>query len=143
MTSTSCWSIRAASPRVFLHSGTNAVQFRAAPGLPCCHRHGTRAAARGLTAQPGADNIVLVCPMRGRTIEPVPLRVQRDGPLPIAEQIAEQLMTLLRSGRLRAVQRLPPVRVLAGFRRANRNTGGKGYAVLARPGKILNTASRD
>ena len=64
----------------------------------------------------------------------MPLRVQRDGPLPIAEQIAEQLMTLLRSGRLRAGQRLPPVRVLAGFLRVNRNTVGKVYAALERTG---------
>src|SRR2546425_4799725 len=77
-------------------------------------------AAQGLTAYPGAGSIVIVCPIRGRTIEPVPLRVQRDGPLPIAEQIAEQLMTLLRSGRLRAGQRLPPVRVLAGVLRVHR-----------------------
>jgi len=99
-------------------------------------------AAQGLTAYPGAGSIVLVCPIRGRTIEPVPLRVQRDGPLPIAEQIAEQLMTLLRSGRLRAGQRLPPVRVLAGFLRVNRNTVGKVYAALERTGYLLTTPGR-
>ena len=72
----------------------------------------------------------------------MPLRVQRDGPLPIAEQIAEQLMTLLRSGRLRAGQRLPPVRVLAGFLRVNRNTVGKVYAALERTGYLLTTPGR-
>src|SRR3989475_2056724 len=142
MTATSCWSIRTSSPRGFLRPGTNAVQVRAAPGLPCCHRHGTRAGRAGLTAYPGAGSIVIVCLMRGRTIEPVPLRVQRDGPLPIGEQIAEQLMTLLRSGRLRAGQRLPPVRVLAGFLRVNRNTVGKVYAALERSGYLLTTPGR-
>ena len=72
----------------------------------------------------------------------MPLRVQRDGPLPIAKQIAEQLMTLLRSGRLRAGQRLPPVRVLAGFLRVNRNTVGKVYAALERSGYLLTTPGR-
>src|SRR3989442_15945033 len=98
-------------------------------------------AAQGLTAYPGAGSIVLVCPIRGRTIEPVPLRVQRDGPLPIAEQIAEQLMTLLRSGRLRAGQRLPPVRVLAGFPRADRDPGGKAYGA-GEPTGYLRTTPR-
>src|SRR3989442_11500702 len=91
-------------------------------------------AAQGLTAYPGAGSIVLVCPIRGRTIEPVPLRVQRDGPLPIAEQIAEQLMTLLRSGRLRAGQRLPPVRVLAGLLGVNPKTVGKANGAREGPG---------
>ena len=38
----------------------------------------------------------------------MPLRVRRDGPLPIAEQIAAQLRALIRAGRLRAGERLPP-----------------------------------
>src|SRR5574341_2048208 len=77
-----------------------------------------------LTAAARDGRIVLVCPTVNRTIESVPLQVRRDGPLPIAGQIAEQLVALVRSGRLRAGERLPPVRVLAGFLRVNRNTVG-------------------
>ncbi len=77
-----------------------------------------------------------------RTIESVPLQVRRDGPLPIAGQIAEQLVALVRSGRLGAGERLPPVRVLAGFLRVNRNTVGKVYAALERSGYLVTTPGR-
>src|SRR2546427_8258686 len=142
MTSTSCWSIRTSSPRVFSARARMPCSFAPRRVSPVVIVTGPGRAAQGLTAYPGAGSIVLVCPIRGRTIEPVPLRVQRDGPLPIAEQIAEQLMTLLRSGRLRAGQRLPPVRVLAGFLRVNRNTVGKVYAALERTGYLLTTPGR-
>ncbi len=83
-----------------------------------------------------------MCPTPNRTIESVPLQVRRDGPLPIAGQIAEQLVALVRSGRLRAGERLPPVRVLAGFLRVNRNTVGKVYAALERAGYLVTTPGR-
>src|SRR5881296_1645084 len=70
------------------------------------------------------------------------LRVRRDGPLPIAEQIAAQLRGLIRAGRLRAGERLPPVRVLAGFLRVNRNTVAKVYATLERDGALVTTQGR-
>ena len=72
----------------------------------------------------------------------MPLRVRRDGPLPIAEQIAAQLRALIRAGRLRAGERLPPVRVLAGFLRVNRNTVAKVYAALERDGALVTTQGR-
>jgi len=72
----------------------------------------------------------------------MPLRVRRDGPLPIAEQIAAQLRGLIRAGRLRAGERLPPVRVLAGFLRVNRNTVAKVYAALERDGALVTTQGR-
>lgn len=83
-----------------------------------------------------------MCPTRNRTIDTVPLRVRRDGPLPIAGQIAEQLLALIRTGRLRAGERLPPVRVLAGFLRVNRNTVAKVYAALERQGSLVTTPGR-
>ncbi len=83
-----------------------------------------------------------MCPIRARTIGPFPLRVRRDGPLPIADQIAEQLLALIRGGRLRAGERLPPVRVLAGFLRVNRNTVAKVYAALERGGSLVTTRGR-
>ncbi len=95
-----------------------------------------------MTAKPRDANIVLVCPTANRTTESVPLQVRRDGPLPIAGQIAEQLVALVRSGRLRAGERLPPVRVLAGFLRVNRNTVGKVYASLERAGYLVTTPGR-
>lgn len=72
----------------------------------------------------------------------MPLQVRRDAPLPIAEQIAEQLRGLIRAGRLRAGARLPPVRVLAGFLRVNRNTVAKVYAGLERDGILVTTQGR-
>src|SRR5439155_4412743 len=69
----------------------------------------------------------------------MPLRVRRDGPLPIAEQIAAQLRALIRAGRLRAGERLPPVRVLAGFLRVNRNTVAKVFCALERDGVLVTT----
>lgn len=72
----------------------------------------------------------------------MPLRVSREGPLPIAAQIAEQLVALVRSGRLRGGARLPPVRMLAGFLRVNRNTVAKVYAALERAGYLLTTPGR-
>lgn len=72
----------------------------------------------------------------------MPLQVRRDAPLPIAEQIAEQLVALVRAGRLRVGQRLPPVRVLAGFLRVNRNTVAKVYAALERRGYLATTPGR-
>lgn len=72
----------------------------------------------------------------------MPLAVRRDGPLPIARQIAEQLVGLIRSGSLRPGDRLPPVRVLAGFLRVNRNTVAKVYAQLERDGWLATTRGR-
>lgn len=66
----------------------------------------------------------------------------RNGPLPIAEQIAAQLRALIRSGRLRSGDRLPPVRVLAGFLRVNRNTVAKVYGALERSGILTTTPGR-
>ncbi len=83
-----------------------------------------------------------MCPINARTIPLAPLRVHREAPLPIAEQIADQLTALIRSGRLRAGERLPPVRVLAGFLRVNRNTVAKVYASLERAGILLTTPGR-
>jgi len=75
-------------------------------------------------------------------MESVPLQVHRTGPLPIADQLAEQLVALVRSGRLAPGERLPPVRVLAGFLRVNRNTVGKVYAALERAGYLVTTPGR-
>lgn len=72
----------------------------------------------------------------------MPLAVRRDAPLPIARQIAEQLVALIRSGSLRAGDRLPPVRVLAGFLRVNRNTVAKVYAGLEAEGWLATTRGR-
>lgn len=70
------------------------------------------------------------------------MRVRRDGPLPIAGQITDQLVALIRSGRLRAGGRLPPVRTLAGFLRVNRNTVAKVYASMERAGYLTTTQGR-
>jgi DNA-binding transcriptional regulator YhcF (GntR family) len=72
----------------------------------------------------------------------MPLRVTRDGPLSIAGQIGTQLRGLIHSGRLRPGDRLPPVRVLAGFLRVNRNTVAKVYASLERAGVVSTTPGR-
>ncbi len=83
-----------------------------------------------------------MCPIETRTIEPTPLRVSRDHPLPIAEQIESQLTALIRTGTLRPGERLPPVRVLAGFLRVNRNTVAKVYASLERARVVTTTPGR-
>ena len=70
------------------------------------------------------------------------MRVRRDGPLPIARQIADQLVALIRSGSLHPGGRLPPVRVLAGFLRVNRNTVAKVYLALERDGWLATTQGR-
>lgn len=70
------------------------------------------------------------------------MRVRRDGPLPIARQIADQLQALIRGGQLGPGDRLPPVRVLAGFLRVNRNTVAKVYAALERAGWVVTTPGR-
>lgn len=62
--------------------------------------------------------------------------------MPIAEQIAVQLRALIRTGRLRPGDRLPPVRVLAGFLRVNRNTVAKVYAALEQAGVLSTTPGR-
>lgn len=72
----------------------------------------------------------------------MPVRVRRDGPLPIARQIADQLVALIRGGTLRPGDRLPPVRVLAGFLRVNRNTVAKVYAALERERWLVTTRGR-
>jgi len=72
----------------------------------------------------------------------VPLDVRRDGPAPIARQIADQLASLIRGGTLAAGERLPPVRVLAGFLRVNRNTVAKVYRDLERAGWIESSRGR-
>ncbi len=72
----------------------------------------------------------------------MPVRVRRDGPLSIAAQIADQLLALIRGGALRAGDRLPAVRVLAGFLRVNRNTVAKVYAELERGGWLAPTPGR-
>lgn len=72
----------------------------------------------------------------------MPVQVRRDGPLPIARQLAEQLVALVRTGTLNPGDRLPPVRVLAGFLRVNRNTVAKVYTVLEREGWIESTPGR-
>lgn len=51
-------------------------------------------------------------------------------------------MALIRAGTLASGDRLPPVRVLAGFLRVNRNTVAKVYGVLEREGWIASTAGR-
>lgn len=81
-----------------------------------------------------------MCPTAARTIPAV--RVTRDGPLPIARQIADQIIALIRSGELRPGDRLPPVRVLAGFLRVNRNTVAKVYLALERDGWLATTQGR-
>ncbi len=86
--------------------------------------------------------IVLMRPIKTRTIQPSALRVARDAPLPIADQIADQLTSLIRTGKLRAEERLPPVRVLAGFLRVNRNTVAKVYKSLKRVGVLTTTIGR-
>ncbi len=85
---------------------------------------------------------VLMCPIETRTIGSTPLRVSRDHPLPIAEQIESQLTALIRTGTLRPGERLPPVRVLAGFLRVNRNTVAKVYAALERARVVTTTPGR-
>jgi DNA-binding transcriptional regulator YhcF (GntR family) len=68
--------------------------------------------------------------------------VRRDGPAPIARQIAEQIAALIRGGTLAPGDRLPPVRVLAGFLRVNRNTVAKVYRDLERAGWIESSRGR-
>lgn len=72
----------------------------------------------------------------------MPVRVRREGPLPIARQIGDQLVALIRTGTLRPGDRLPPVRVLAGFLRVNRNTVAKVYAALERDHWLITTRGR-
>lgn len=62
--------------------------------------------------------------------------------MPVAEQIGDQLVALIRAGRLRVGERLPPVRGLAGFLRVNRNTVAKVYAALERSGFLTTTRGR-
>lgn len=82
-----------------------------------------------------------MCPTNARPID-VPLRVRRDAPSPIAAQIADQIVTLIRAGHLRGGNRLPPVRMLAGFLRVNRNTVAKVYSSLERSGFLVTTPGR-
>lgn len=70
------------------------------------------------------------------------MRVRRDGPQPIVGQITDQLVALIRGGQLAPGDRLPPVRVLAGFLRVNRNTVAKVYAALERDGWLVSTPGR-
>lgn len=72
----------------------------------------------------------------------MPVRVRRDGPHPIARQIADQVIALIRGGDLRPGERLPPVRRLAGFLRVNRNTVAKAYAALEAEGWLVTTRGR-
>jgi len=60
----------------------------------------------------------------------------------MARQIADQLQALIRAGQLAPGDRLPPVRVLAGFLRVNRNTVAKVYAALEREGWVVTTPGR-
>ena len=83
-----------------------------------------------------------MCPISSRTIQTVPLEVRRDDPAPIARQIADQIAALIRSGTLAAGERLPPVRVLAGFLRVNRNTVARVYRDLEREGWIESSRGR-
>ncbi|MDQ7843735.1 MAG: GntR family transcriptional regulator [Armatimonadota bacterium] len=62
--------------------------------------------------------------------------------MPIARQIAGQLQALIRAGHLAPGDRLPPVRVLAGFLRVNRNTVAKVYAALEREGWVVTAPGR-
>lgn len=77
-----------------------------------------------------------------RTIRRVPLQLRRDGPSPIARQIADQLVGLIRAGDLAPGERLPTVRMLAGFLRVNRNTVAKVYKALEREGWIESSPGR-
>jgi DNA-binding transcriptional regulator YhcF (GntR family) len=77
-----------------------------------------------------------------RTTVSVPLSIRRDAPSPIVRQIADQLVALVRAGTLPAGERLPPVRMLAGFLRVNRNTVAKVYAALERQGWIESVRGR-
>lgn len=70
------------------------------------------------------------------------MRVRRGGPRPIAGQIADQLVALIRAGRLAPGDRLPPVRVLAGFLRVNRNTVAKVYTTLERERWLVTAPGR-
>lgn len=81
-----------------------------------------------------------MCPTSTRTIPA--LRVRRDGPRPIVGQITDQLVALIRGGRLAPGDRLPPVRVLAGFLRVNRNTVARVYAALEREGWLVTAPGR-
>jgi DNA-binding transcriptional regulator YhcF (GntR family) len=72
----------------------------------------------------------------------VPVAVRRGDPAPIARQIADQIAALIRSGALAAGEQLPPVRVLAGFLRVNRNTVAKVYRDLEREGVIESSRGR-
>jgi len=72
----------------------------------------------------------------------VPLYVHRDAPSPIVRQIADQLVALIRAGTLPPGERLPTVRLLAGFLRVNRNTVAKVYAALERQGWIESVRGR-
>lgn len=83
-----------------------------------------------------------MCPTTARTTFSVPLYVHRDAPLPIVRQIADQLVALIRAGTLPAGERLPTVRMLAGFLRVNRNTVAKVYAALERQGWIESVRGR-
>jgi len=62
--------------------------------------------------------------------------------LSIADQIVDQLTGLVRTGALHPGDRLPPVRVLAGFLRVNRNTVAKVYAALERARVVTTTPGR-
>ncbi len=64
----------------------------------------------------------------------IPLRLHRD--LPVAEQLRAQIAHQVLAGVLRPGERLPPVRVLAGFLRVHRNTVARVYRELVADGYL-------
>jgi GntR family transcriptional regulator len=70
----------------------------------------------------------------------VRLRLQRS--LPVAEQLRAQIAHQVLAGVLRPGQRLPPVRVLAGFLRVHRNTVARVYRELVAGGYLQASPGR-
>ena len=61
----------------------------------------------------------------------------RGGPAPLHQQLRSHIALQIRSGRLAAGARLPPVRALAAGLGLNRNTVQKVYAALERAGLVV------
>jgi len=65
------------------------------------------------------------------------IRIVLDSPVPVYRQIADGVRTLCVSGELKAADRLPTVRELAGDLGVHFNTVAEAYRILAEEGWLL------
>lgn len=69
-------------------------------------------------------------------MNPLPIRIDRESPVPVHSQIDAQLTQLITSGALQRGERLPTVRDLGTALGVNRNTVQKVYRELERSGLL-------